>query len=78
MHKKDGYCFVLDSKLFSQIEYLFYLKDGKPLALQYYYKLKVNKDFVLPPQGKLLNLDLEVIMMPNLISVQSNKKELKS
>ena len=29
-------------------------------------------------QGKLLNLDLEVIMMPNLISVQSNKKELKS
>ncbi len=43
----------------AQIEYLFYLKDGKPLALQYYYKLKVNKDFVLPPQGKLLNLTLE-------------------
>ncbi len=51
-----------DLKTGAQIEYLIYSKDGKPLVLQYYYQLEVNQDFVLPPQGKLLNLTLEQVV----------------
>lgn len=51
-----------DLKTGAQIEYLVYSKDGKPLTLQYYYQLEINKDFLLPPQGKLLNLTLEQVV----------------
>jgi hypothetical protein len=48
-----------DLKTGVHIEYLLYSKDGKPLTLRYYYQLELNKEFVLPPQGKLLNFTLE-------------------